>query len=126
MSICIKFAETTWETDELFRMRHRVFVEEEGYFTARPDGRIFDRFDAFPTTGNTIAVDDGRVIGGVRFVDQSLVGTPADDVFDFSPFTNGAAKVGGAGMFCLEREYRHTRHLTFSVMAMGFYWAQSK
>jgi hypothetical protein len=50
MAVRIRLAETTADLDALLRLRHRVFVDDKGYFPAQPDGRVGDRFDAYPTT----------------------------------------------------------------------------
>jgi N-acyl-L-homoserine lactone synthetase len=93
---------------------------------AQPDGRVYDRFDAYPTTVNIIAVDDGRVVGGVRFCAASTTGTPADDFFDFAAYLSENAKGGSGSMLCVERAYRRIPELAFSLMGMGFRWAREQ
>jgi acyl-homoserine lactone synthase len=52
--------------DEYFRLRHKVFVEERGWHDLRrPDGREMDAYDNDHAT-YLIALDKGRVIGGLR------------------------------------------------------------
>ena len=60
VTVRIRLARTTDELDQVFALRHRVMVDEEGYMPAQPDGRLADRFDAYPTTANVIALVDGR------------------------------------------------------------------
>lgn len=126
MTICIKYAKATDEIDGIFRTRHKVYVEEEGYMAAQPDGRIYDRFDAYPTTVNIIAVDDGRVVGGARFCTPSTAGTPTNDFFDFAAYLPEHAKGGSGSMLCVERAYRRIPELAFSIMGMGFRWAREQ
>src|SRR5262245_55123091 len=124
MGICIRIAKTTEEIDGLLRARHDVFVGEEGYMAARPDGRIFDRFDAYPTTANFIAVTNNRVVGGVRFVDVTIAGSPAEDYFDFSKYlSSDAVRVGSGSLLFVERAYRLVERLSFFLMGMGLRWA---
>lgn len=121
MAVRIKLATTAAERDALFRVRHRVYVEQCGYLPPRPDQRIYDRFDAFPDTTNVIAVADGQVIGGVRLAEPSAAGTPADEYFDFGPFLPpDATRVGSASMLCLDHAHRHRKRLV-SCMASVFY-----
>ena len=124
--ICIKYAEGTDEIDGIFRTRHKVYVEEEGYMAAQPDGRVYDRFDAYPTTVNIIAVDDGRVIGGVRFCAPSTAGTPTDAFFDRAAYLPENTKGGSGSMLCVERAYRRIPELAFSIMGMGFRWVRKQ
>jgi N-acyl-L-homoserine lactone synthetase len=127
MSIRVKLAQTSDELDQIFRVRHRVFVEEDGYMAQRPERRIYDRFDAFPTTANVIAIADGRVVGGIRYVEPAPVGLPVDDYFDFTPYLPPApSRVGACGMLVLEKEYRGQPRLTFAMNGMGYYWAVSR
>ncbi len=126
MTICIKYAQTTDEIDGIFRTRHKVYVEEEGYMAAQPDGRVYDRFDAYPTTVNIIAVDDGRIVGGVRFCPSSTAGTPADDFFDFAAYLPEHAKGGSGSMLCVECAYRRIPDLAFSLLGMGLRWAREQ
>ncbi|MEE1611699.1 acyl-homoserine-lactone synthase [Microvirga sp. CF3016] len=52
--------------DEYFRLRHEVFVEERGWQALRRhDGREVDAYDNDHAT-YLIALDKGRVIGGLR------------------------------------------------------------
>jgi len=127
MGIRVKLAQTTDELDQLFRVRHRVFVEQDGYLPERPDRRIYDRFDAFPTTANVIAIADGQVVGGIRHVEPSPAGLPADGFFDFGPYLPPQpSRVGSVSMLVLERQYRGQPRLTFAMNGMGFYWAVAR
>jgi N-acyl-L-homoserine lactone synthetase len=126
VTICIKYGETTDEIDGIFRTRHKVYVEEEGYMAAQPDGRVYDRFDAYPTTVNVIAVDDGRVVGGARFCVASTAGTPTDAFFDVAAYLPEHRKSGSGSMLCVERAYRRIPELAFSIMGMGFRWAREQ
>jgi cyclic nucleotide-binding protein/N-acyl amino acid synthase FeeM len=123
MGIRIRFAETTEDLDALFRLRHRVYVDEKGWFPVQRDGRVTDRFDAYPNKVNVIAVVEGAVVGGVRFVESSSVGVPADYFFDFSPFLPADARTGSASLLCLEPNLRKTGGLVSSMFGMGYHWA---
>lgn len=127
MPVRIKIARTTADLDAVFRLRHQVYVEEEGYMTPHADLRIADRFDAFPTTVNIAALVDGRVVGSIRYVEPSVAGTPADEFFDFTPYLPPeGARVGSASMLCVARDYRHVPRLKMAMIGMAHYWAISK
>jgi acyl-homoserine lactone synthase len=55
------------ELDEHHRIRHRIYIEELRWrgLTARADKREFDQFDT-PETAYLLAIEDGRVVGGLR------------------------------------------------------------
>jgi N-acyl-L-homoserine lactone synthetase len=122
----IRLAETAADLDALFRLRHRVYAEEKGWLPGQADGRIADRFDALPHTANIVAVIEGRVVGGVRFVEAGPLGTPADHYFDFSPFLPPGARVGSGGMLCLEPDLRQTPRLLSAMVGMGYHWALAR
>jgi N-acyl-L-homoserine lactone synthetase len=123
MGLRIKLAETTEEHDGLFRTRHEIFVDEMGYSKPTADGRLIDRFDAFPTTANVIALDGDVVVGGVRFMLIPAMGGPADPYFDFSPYLPASAHVGSGSMLLMKKRFRAVRGATFAMLAMGYQWA---
>ena len=127
MAIRITIARTAAEHDALFRVRHRVYAEQGGYMPPRPDRRIYDRFDAFPSTTNLIAMDGDAVVGGVRLAEPGEAGTPADEYFDFVPhLPRDAARVGSASMLCVDADHRCRRRLTASLCSMFYHVAAER
>ena len=127
MSVRIKIAETAEERDALFRARHRVYVEQGKYMPPRPEARICDRFDAFPTTTNLIVLDGREVVGGVRLTEQGPAGLPADGYFDFTSYLpEPRGRVGCASMLCLDRAYRHQKRLIPSLGGMLYALAMQR
>lgn len=126
MTLRVRVARTTDELDAVFRLRHRVFVEEEGYMPPRPDGRIADRFDAYPTTANIIALVDGDVAGSIRFMERSAAGVSTDEFFDFGDLVPRDVRDGSSGMLVVAREHRTVPRLVVSMIGMGYYWAASR
>ena len=124
----IKIASAAAELDELFQVRHRVFVEQMGYFPPAEDGRLLDRFDAFPTTANIVALHEGRVVGGVRIVEPSPTGAgaPTDALFDFRPHLPEGAVSGSGSMLVMEEAFRAVPRVTFAMLGMMYYWALCK
>jgi CRP-like cAMP-binding protein len=127
MAVRIRQATSPTDLDQLFQVRHRVFVEEQRYFPPVSDGRLVDRFDAFPTTANIVASAHGRVVGGVRIVEPSPVGAPADELFDFRPYLPAEnVRIGSGSMLVVEPEYRRIPRVTFAMLGMMYYWALVK
>jgi CRP-like cAMP-binding protein len=127
MAVRIRQATSPTDFDQLFQVRHRVFVEEQRYFPPVSDGRLVDRFDAFPTTANIVASAHGRVVGGVRIVEPSPVGAPADEFFDFRPYLpEKDVRIGSGSMLVVEPEYRRIPRVTFAMLGMMYYWALVK
>lgn len=127
MPVRVKIAQTAEETDQLFCARHEIFVEEEGYFKPNQSGRIFDQFDALPSTVNIIAMVGQEVVGGLRITECSGVGTPSEHLFDFGPhIPTGSSKVVAASMLCIKKQYRKVRRLQFMLLSMGIFWVISR
>ncbi len=86
--------------DALYRARHHVYVETDGYFEPRADRKISDRFDGADETYQVIAEIAGRVIGGARSTTLSARGLPAIDYYDFGAHLPAeGARIGGAACF---------------------------
>lgn len=123
MGIKIKLAKTPQEIDGIFKARYQVFCKEEGKFPERHDERVFDHFDALPTTCNIAAVVNEQVVGGMRITEDSNAGLPSSHYFDFSPYIpNEGAKIASTSMFCLQRDYRSMRKIAFMILCMSCYW----
>lgn len=88
MAIHLKVAKTQKQIDDAIRIRHEVFVVEDGKFgeQAFPDGRMADRFDAFPGVYNIIAYDGLEAIATIRLTMDKGGGLPAERHYDFKPF----------------------------------------
>lgn len=58
--------------EEHYRLRHDIFVGERGWAAlARPDGREIDAYDT-PHAVYVLALNDGQVVGGYRFLPTSV------------------------------------------------------
>ena len=124
MSFRVRIAATPREVDAVFRLRHRVFVEE-GYMDARPDGRIFDHFDAYPGTVNIVAVVADTVIGAVRYMQPTDAGSSVEEFFDPRPLAPLGARLAVGSLLVVDPAYRGQPRVTVNLTAMGFYWAAS-
>ena len=86
MSIRIKVANTAKELDDVFKLRHEVYIQERGKFSSdKSDSlRIVDHFDTLPDVANIVAYEGGKAIATMRVNKDSLIGLPAEKYFDFS------------------------------------------
>ena len=127
MRVHVKVAKTPKEIDGVFRVRHRVFIEEDGKFPFQSDKRLYDYFDTLPTTVNIIAMVDDTVIGCLRMTEWSEVGLPADHYFDFKPLLpDNIGKLASVSMFALLSEYRSNMQLAYMLISIGCYWGISR
>ena len=114
-------------SDAVFRLRHQVFVEEEQYMQHVTIDASPDRFDAYPTSANFVALVDEQIVGSIRFMERSAAGLSTHEFYDFTEQFAPAAGDGCSGIFLVvARTYRSTPRLVVSMMAMGYLWAASR
>ncbi len=126
MSTRIKIAGTTEEIDGLFRCRHLALVAELGTHFPQPDGRLMDRFDAFPSTLNIVAKAGQSVVGGVRLT-SGASDSPLDELYDFSGSLAPLTRTAVLSRFCLLEDYQDIAlRLGFSLLYMAAYSAAKR
>lgn len=124
MSIRLKIATTPKEIDDVFWLRHEVYVKEDGKFGGMPlpHERISDRFDAFPKTANIIAYEGDEPVATLRASLGSDVGLPSEDLFDFSGYMKSLdcdnPVVAGGGMFAIREKWRRKRNVILAMLKM--------
>ncbi|CAM2010240.1 cytochrome P450 [Acanthopleuribacter pedis] len=124
MSVKIKVAEEDVTREALFRGRYQVYVEEMAAMPTNPDGLIIDRFDTFSATVNIACIAENEVVGGIRMTEKlAPLGTPADHLFDFSPYVPPEAPCAGSSMLFMRKEYRGRSELIMGLFLMGYFWA---
>ena len=126
MTVRVREARTSAELDNVFRLRHQVFVDEEHYMQQHADARIADRFDAYPTSTNIIALVDDQIVGSIRFMKRSPAGISTDEFYDYGACIEPEPRDGASGMLVVARSCRATPRLVTSLMSMGYLWAASQ
>jgi len=124
MAVTITLAKSPEDIDAIFKLRHKVFHEEENLLAENPTGRLMDRFDAFPTTSNLVVKKEGNVVGSLRLSLDTRIGLPADEYFDFRPHLPEDAFIMHCGMFCVSQAYRSPK-ITSGLMLMATYFGIS-
>ncbi|MBR9912420.1 MAG: cyclic nucleotide-binding domain-containing protein [Gammaproteobacteria bacterium] len=138
MAIRIKVASTARELDDVYRLRHEVYVEEKRRFESSSHldsgQRITDKFDAMPGVYNIVAYAGDEIIGALRINKDSEVGLPAEQYFDYSALRRrtleehqqeNAAHRGtppcivGVGMLAISRDWRNRRNVLYSIFKSG-------
>ena len=123
MTVRIELAQTIRELDEVFKLRHRVMVDEQGYLEPRASGRVLDRFDASPGVATVTARVGDELVGSMRVMESRAHGTSADDYFDFGPHLRGTERLGAGSHLVVRKAYRAIPDLTISMVAMSYGWA---
>lgn len=124
MSVKIKVAEEDLTREAIFRGRYQVYVEEMGAMPSQETQMILDSFDTFNATVNIACIADKEVIGGLRMTEKlAPLGTPADHLFDFSPYYPPEAKCVSSSMLFMRKPYRGRSELVMGLFLMGYFWA---
>lgn len=89
----LKIAQTAEELDDVFWLRHQVYIMEDGKYGGKPleNQRIVDRFDTFPNSLNIIAYDEEEPVGTMRIGLDSGLGLASEEYYDLKPFRTEAA-----------------------------------
>ncbi len=119
MPIVFKVAESSEDKETVFKLRHRVFVEQERRFPHQTP-YIIDIFDSFDETLNIIAFKDTEPIGTIRVVMDSPAGLPADEHFDFRSFLKDLeGRCACFGWLCVLKEFRSYPGLLIGLFKMA-------
>ncbi len=133
MSVRVKIAKTAKELDDVFHLRHQVYVKGEGVLKgiiSDSSETIFDRFDALPPVGNIIAYSGDEPIGTMRINLDAGVGLPPDESHDFTEYReriveqwmrthNTPPRFGSAGMLAIRSDWRNRRDVIHALLKMG-------
>ena len=119
MYTAMRLARTSTDLEKIFRLRHRVFVEEEQRL---PDagGMIHDLWDGLEEGINVLAEENGETVGAIRFVMDGPLGLPAMHHYDFGPLLEtleGAAV--SVGWFCSTLEHRKHPGMVMGLIKGG-------
>ncbi|MET0087441.1 MAG: Crp/Fnr family transcriptional regulator [Sedimenticola sp.] len=131
MAIKLKIARTAKELDDVFKLRHEVYVVEKKKFASnrKSDYRIVDRFDTLPNAVNIVAYHGDQAIATMRINKDSMIGLPAEEYFDFSDTRKQAeveAKAAGVepvivggSMLAIQKDWRHQRNVIFALFKIA-------
>jgi len=132
MSIRIKIAQDALELNDVFRLRHQVYVEQEGVFksTGSDAMAIVDCFDAFPPAANIIAYSGSEPIGTLRMNLDTGAGLPSEELYNFDTYRQQVTeewreKHGespcfmSGGLLAISYEWRNRRDVLRALLKMG-------
>lgn len=131
MATQVKIARTAKELDDVFWLRHHVYVVEEGKFSSNSSQqqRLSDYFDALPGTVNIIAYNKGEPVGTLRINRDVGKGLPVEEYFDFQSYwqeilTEDATldrqvALASGGMLAIRSEWRGRRDVILALFKLA-------
>ncbi|MEA1890947.1 MAG: cyclic nucleotide-binding domain-containing protein, partial [Pseudomonadota bacterium] len=128
MSIRLKVANTAKELDDVFRLRHEVFIQERGKYSSSSLDypRVVDHFDTMPDVANIIAYEGSKAIATLRVNRDSQIGLPAEEYFDFSDIRSRIKRkyqdskgqepiFVNASMLAIHKDWRNKKNVIFAL-----------
>lgn len=126
MPVRIQHTQDERQIEQVFRLRHQVFCQEENYFHTDDTQFVVDRYDAFPASKLFVVLgDEDQVVGSVRVTRDNPAGLPADEYFDFRAHVPRNSRVMSLSMFCVAKPYRSAM-IASGLLSMCAYYALSQ
>jgi len=132
MSVRIKIAKSSKELDDVFQLRHSVYVKQEGVFkeASKTASALVDRFDAFPPNANIIAYSSDEPIGTLRMNLDTGMGLPPDELYNFDEYRNKVInewngnsdhppRFMSGGMLAISEPWRNRRDVLRALFKIG-------
>jgi GNAT superfamily N-acetyltransferase len=105
--LVLKIAETQQELAACFALLHDAYVAS-GFMQADPSGMRVTLYHALPTTTTLCAKVDGKVVGTISLIRESVFGFPLQAIFELQ----GVRKLGGniaeVSALAVHPDYRKT------------------
>ena len=128
MSIRLKVANTAQELDDVFKLRHEVFIQERDKYTSSSldYNRIVNHFDTLPDVANIVAYAGSKAIATMRVSKDSQIGLPAEEYFDFSDIRSRFKKkyqdskgqepvIVCGSMLAIHKDWRNKKNVIFAL-----------
>jgi CRP-like cAMP-binding protein len=120
MPIRLKIAHSAADKAAVYRLRHRIFVEEEQRLT-HSGNHIIDQYDSFAETTNILALREEHPIASIRVSMENAVGSPSGEFYDFNAFRSQLeGPCAYIGWLCCEKKYRSHPGLIIGLIKMCF------
>lgn len=121
MALIIVKAENDFLKDAAFRLRYKIFGEEQTVFETNEEKKLSDRFDKCPSTSNYVCFLDERPVASFRVSVDGPLGFPVEEHYDLSPIENirKHSKVGLISLGCIEKDVRSSGVYPLCVYKMG-------
>jgi len=105
--LVLKIAETREELEQCFSLLHDAYVGE-GYMKPAPSGLRATIYHALPTTTTLCAKYDGRVVGTLSLIRESVFGFPLQAIFDLTEIRARGGKIAEVSALAVHKDFRKT------------------
>jgi len=105
--LVLKIAETREELEQCFSLLHDAYVGE-GYMKPAPSGLRATIYHALPTTTTLCAKWDGKVVGTLSLIRESLFGFPLQAIFDLTEIRVRGGNIAEVSALAVHKDFRKT------------------
>jgi GNAT superfamily N-acetyltransferase len=105
--LVLKIAETREELEQCFSLLHDAYVGE-GYMKPAPSGLRATIYHALPTTTTLCAKYDGKVVGTLSLIRESVFGFPLQAIFDLTEIRARGGKIAEVSALAVHKDFRKT------------------
>ncbi|MCP5271601.1 MAG: GNAT family N-acetyltransferase [Burkholderiaceae bacterium] len=106
-SLVLKIAETREELEACFALLHDAYVAS-GFMKPHPSGLRVTPYHALPTTTTICALVDGRVVGTLSMVRESVFGLPLQSAFDLGAVRARGGQIAEISALAVHPDHRRT------------------
>jgi GNAT superfamily N-acetyltransferase len=105
--LVLKIAETREELEQCFSLLHDAYVGE-GYMKPAPSGLRATIYHSLPTTTTLCAKVDGKVVGTLSLIRESVFGFPLQAIFDLTEIRARGGKIAEVSALAVHKDFRKT------------------
>lgn len=103
----LKIAETREELEACFRLLHDAYVGS-GFMRPDPSGMRITIYHALPTTTTLCAKFDGKVVGTISLIRESVFGFPLQSIFDLHAVRKKKGRIAEVSALAVHPKFRNT------------------
>jgi GNAT superfamily N-acetyltransferase len=105
--LVLKIAETQEELEQCFSLLHDAYVGE-GFMKPAPCGLRATIYHALPTTTTLCAKFDGKVVGTLSLIRESVFGFPLQAIFDLTEIRARGGNIAEVSALAVHPDFRKT------------------
>ncbi len=105
--LVLKIAETEEELEQCFALLHDAYVGA-GFMKPAPSGLRATIYHALPTTTTLCAKFDGKVVGTLSLIRESVFGFPLQAIFDLNEIRARGGKIAEVSALAVHPDFRKT------------------
>lgn len=103
--LVLKLAETREELEACFKLLHDAYVAVD-FMKPDPSGMRITFYHALPTTSTLLASHNGRVVGTVSLIRESLAGFPMQRIFNIDAIRDAGGNIAEVSALAIDRRFQ--------------------